>query len=251
MREPSPTDPVGSAMMRIGRGNRPQSIWTVLASGGFFTALSILFVDRPAATFLHAARHGASVMTVTSFFREPFTPIATVLLAAAAAYVGMRQRPPPWTRTLITCCLAVIVSLVMKEQLKFVFGRTWPESWDSGAPSWIGTGDYGFHPFHGGQGWASFPSGHTAMVTSAAGVLWQRVANLRWLWGSVVGMVVLALFGADCHFVGDIVAGFYLGIGCATLVLALCRRVGWHRPSIRSGRLGFTFARGAPSAPPT
>jgi len=127
----------------------------------------------------------------------------------------------PWKKTLIACCLATVVALVLKDQLKYVFGRTFPESGETGSPSWIGTGAYGFHPFHGGAAWASFPSGHTAAVTAAAGVLWQRVRALRWVWGSAVVLVALALFGTDYHFVGDIVAGAYLGVGCAATVLTL------------------------------
>jgi membrane-associated phospholipid phosphatase len=51
-------------------------------------------------------------------------------------------------------------------------------------------------------------------------VLWLRVPRLRWLWTTLVSLVALGLFGADYHFVGDIIAGAYLGVACAVGVHA-------------------------------
>jgi predicted PurR-regulated permease PerM len=85
------------------------------------------------------------------------------------------------------------------------------------------------------------------MVTSAAGVLWQRMASLRWLWVSLVSAAILALLGTDSHFVGDIVAGFYLGLGCAAVVLALSHRFG-PRPARRAvAAVGMTVGAGSRS----
>ena len=59
------------------------------------------------------------------------------------------------------------------------------------------------------------------VVSSAMAVLWQRVRPLRWLWTTLVFLVAAGLWGANFHFVGDIIAGTYLGAGCAAGVLAL------------------------------
>jgi membrane-associated phospholipid phosphatase len=60
-----------------------------------------------------------------------------------------------------------------------------------------------------------------AIITSAMAVLWQRVRPLRWLWSTLVAAVAVGLWGANFHFIGDIIAGAYLGAGCAAGVLAL------------------------------
>lgn len=110
----------------------------------------------------------------------------------------------------------------LKEELKFAFGRTWPETWINNNPSWIGDGTYAFAAFHGGRGWASFPSGHMTLITAPVSVLWCVLARLRWLWAGLVALVALGLLGSDYHFLGDVIAGTYLGaacgIGCAALL---------------------------------
>jgi hypothetical protein len=60
------------------------------------------------------------------------------------------------------CSISLIVAETIKSQLKFACGRLWPETWVANNPSFIHDGAYGFNLFHGGAGYASFPSGHTA-----------------------------------------------------------------------------------------
>ena len=55
---------------------------------------------------------------------------------------------------------AILIAGVLTHELKEVFGRAWPETWIDKNPSYFGNGAYGFFPFHGGRGYASFPSGH-------------------------------------------------------------------------------------------
>jgi membrane-associated phospholipid phosphatase len=181
--------------------------------------LSIAFVDRPASTWAHAMMHPAFFVGLTHLV-DPVLPTAIIGLAAAGVGAAFGWRPQACGKTLIACCLAAVVAFVLKEQLKFVFGRTWPETW-IGNPSWIGNGAYGFHFFHGGEGWASFPSGHTTVITAPMAVLWQRTRRWRWLCAVPVFAVVIGLFGADYHFVGDIIAGVYLGAACAAGAMAL------------------------------
>ena len=91
------------------------------------------------------------------------------------------------------------------------FGRTWPETWVCNNLSYFGNGTYGFFPFHGGQGYASFPSGHTTAMTAFAGSLWFLWPKLRWLGIVLTLAVVIGLLGADYHWLSDIVAGAILG----------------------------------------
>jgi membrane-associated phospholipid phosphatase len=181
--------------------------------------LSVAFVDRPASTWAHAMMHPAFFVGLTHLV-DPVLPAALIGLVAAGVGAALGWRPQACGKTLIACCLATVIAFVLKEQLKYVFGRTWTETW-IGNPSWIGNGAYGFHFFHGGEGWASFPSGHTTVITAPMAVLWQRARRWRWLWAVPVFAVAIGLFGADYHFVGDIIAGAYLGAACAAGAVAL------------------------------
>jgi membrane-associated phospholipid phosphatase len=197
---------------------RRRFYWATL-SAVILIGLSIAFVDRPASTWAHAMMHPAFFVGLTHLV-DPVLPAALVGLVAAGVAAACGWRPQACGKTLIACCLAAVVAVVIKEQLKFVFGRTWPETW-IGNPSWIGNGAFGFHFFHGGEGWASFPSGHMTMITASFAVLWRRTRRWRWLWAVPILAVAIGLLGADYHFVSDMIAGVYLGLACAAGAVAL------------------------------
>lgn len=190
--------------------------------------LSILFVDRPAATWVHAAAHGGAVFVALTHIVDPILPLAAIGFLVAGAAIRFGWRPGPAGHTLLCACVAVLVAVAVKDQAKYAFGRLWPETWVNDNPSWIGTGAYGFAPFHGGAGWASFPSGHMTVVTAPMAVVWFKARRWRPVACLPVVLVAVGLFGANYHFVGDMLAGTLLGTVCAACVLAI--PVTW-RPS--------------------
>ena len=80
---------------------------------------------------------------------------------------------------MLLCSLSFFVAEGIKTYLKLAFGRTWPETWIQGNPSLIRDGVYGFHPFHGGIGFTSFPSGHITAVCAVLSVLWICYPKFR------------------------------------------------------------------------
>lgn len=179
-----------------------------------------LYVDRPLAFFAHA-----SLVPNRRYF-DLLTRISEYLFVAAAVVFvlfGLRSlvtaRWQKWQAVLLLTGVTLAVAETIKDELKFAFGRTWPETWINNNPSLIDTGVYGFNPFHGGAGYASFPSGHTTAVCAAAAVLWAAYPKLRPLWAFVVALVVIGLIGADYHFVSDIVAGGFLGASTGWLAV--------------------------------
>jgi membrane-associated phospholipid phosphatase len=195
-------------------------LFGAILSGVLLVSLSIAFVDRPAATWSHANLHTIVAFQWLTHLVDPILPLAAILLVVVAVGVASGWQPPAWVRTLVACALAAMIAVIIKDELKFAFGRLWPETWVHGNPSWIANGAYGFFPFHGGQGWESFPSGHMTRIAAVMAVLWQQAPRQRWLWGALVALVALGLFGADYHFIGDIIAGTYLGAACAISVVA-------------------------------
>ena len=89
---------------------------------------------------------------------------------------------------------------------------TWPESWIEENPSLIQNGVFGFTPFHGGLGFASFPSGHVAAVCAVMAVLWWSYARLRPIYVACVAAVAVGLIGANYHFLSDILGGIFVGL---------------------------------------
>ena len=196
-----------------------------LLSCVILVAAAVLFVDRPASTWSHEHLRRPAVFDRLTRYVDPLPTAATLGIAGvglAAAFAGWR--PGERGRTLISVCLAILVSEAIKEQLKILFGRPWPQSWTSGTPSWIGNHAYGFQPLHGGSGWESFPSGHTAQVAAIAAVIWLRLPRIRWLGVAMALAVAFALWASNYHFVGDILAGALLGTLCGIGVVAVvCR----------------------------
>src|SRR5262249_20897615 len=136
---------------------------------------------------------------------QDWAPVILIALAARRA-AGPWKR---WEHVLFVASISLIIADQFRETLSYGFGRYGPGTWIDNTPSLIGDGAYGFHPFHAGVWYGSFPSGHTARMSAAAAVVW--IAYPRWRWAAVVATVavVIGLLGMDYHFVGDVVAGSF------------------------------------------
>jgi membrane-associated phospholipid phosphatase len=185
-------------------------------------ALCYFFVDRPVAFFVHDQdyahryivwdRPALEWLTLPPPVLQTWAPAVLVALTVRRAFGPFRR----WELTLFLACVSLLLAVQLKDTLKFAFGRYWPETWTHNNPSLIGDGAYGFHPFAkyepGEGGWyGSFPSGHTVRAVAIAAVYW--VAYPRWRWACVAApaAVVVGLIGMDYHFVGDTVAGTFVG----------------------------------------
>ncbi|HEX3729785.1 MAG TPA: phosphatase PAP2 family protein [Opitutaceae bacterium] len=195
----------------------------VLLLGLAATLVCLFWLDRPASSWAFGHLHGARIFVLLTHGAEGIdggSLAAVVVLGAAAIFFGFR--PGPRSLLLLRTALSVFVALAAREILGIICGRTWPETF-IGNPSWIRDGAYGFHFLHGGEGWDSFPSGHTAATAAFAAALWHQAPRLRILWLGIVLLVAGGLYCADYHFLGDICAGATVGILSAQGVLALFR----------------------------
>jgi membrane-associated phospholipid phosphatase len=184
-------------------------------------AVSIGWLDRPLASWSHATLHGMAPFVWLTWIAEPLPSLAALGLAGCGVAALAGWRPGPRGRALLAVCLATLVAVEIKELLKYAFGRTWPETWTNGNPSWIANGVFGFYPFHGGAGWASFPSGHTTTIATPMAALWRVVPRGRWLWVGLVAVVAVGLIGADYHWLSDIIAGAALGLATGLGMVAV------------------------------
>ncbi len=187
-----------------------RSLVALLVCGALVT-FCYWFVDRPVAFFVY--HHGISNHVVLKWLTYP-PPILQSCAPAVLAALMIRRAWGPfrhWELTLLAAGISIIIADQFRQSLSFLFGRYWPETWINNNPSLIGNDAYGFHPFQSGSAYGSFPSGHTARVLSLASVFW--VACPKWRWACVVAALAIAtgLLGMNYHFVGDVIAGGFVG----------------------------------------
>jgi membrane-associated phospholipid phosphatase len=188
-------------------------------------SLSIAFVDRPLSTYSHdALRYPVWSQVVTGIVGARNVLVAAIVALAVIGVIHWRRGyATPGQRTALMAVSATLIATALVIALKFAFGRLWPETWTLNNPSWINNHQYGFFPFHGGAGYESFPSGHTARVTAPFAVLWQRLPRLRVLWVLPPLLIIAGLIFANFHFMGDCIGGVYVGIAGAAIALALIK----------------------------
>jgi membrane-associated phospholipid phosphatase len=112
----------------------------------------------------------------------------------------------------LTCSISFISTSLINSQLKYAFGRTWPVTWIENNPSLIQNGAFGFNPFHGGLGFAAFPSGHAAAVCSVIAVIWWSYSSWRPIYVACVAAVAVGLIGTNYHFLSDILSAIFVGV---------------------------------------
>ena len=191
----------------------PLRIWCIgLAITAIGVIASDLWLDQPIALFVHR-----TVADKTIFVWLQRLPVAFFLLSSLIfAWCGLwtlLERPLSRAQSIgLACSITFIATNLITNQLKYAFGRTWPETWIEKNPSLVQNGVFGFNPFHGGLGFASFPSGHVAAVCAVMAVLWWSYARLRPIYVACVAAVAVGLIGANYHFLSDILGGIFVGL---------------------------------------
>ena len=187
----------------------------------FAVVISYLWIDRPIALFVHVHIPGHEASAQLTRIPEPFLPVAVVtFLALGLRTLSGRPLSKNYTTAFI-CSTSLIMAEATKNQLKFIFGRLWPETWVLNNPSFIRDGAYGFDLFHGGAGYASFPSGHTSVTCAVISVLWILHPKLRALYLLLVLAITVGLIAANYHFLSDIIAGAFVGASTGWMATAL------------------------------
>ncbi len=183
----------------------------VLLAGAFCVLISYLLLDRPIAAFA-ATLHKPVWCRWLTYLADVPVPASLIGLAGAGVAWLAGWRPGAVGRLAVAACVATLAADAAKDGLKLAFGRPWPETWVDNNPSWIGTHTYGFFPFHGGRGFASFPSGHTTVISAPCAVVG------RWWLAALPALVAVGLLGCDYHFLSDCIAGALLGLAVGRTV---------------------------------
>jgi membrane-associated phospholipid phosphatase len=201
---------------------------------------SYLWLDRPLALFAHDRLKHYDLFENLSYIPKIVTPLVLLGFAMMGLYALFGRPLTKLHMVAVLCAASVAVTEAIKFQLKFAFGRTWPETWVRNNPSFIRDHVYGFFPLHGGPGFAAFPSGHTAAVCAAMSVLWICYPRFRLLYAAAIAAVGVGLVGANFHFLGDVIAGAFLGISVGWLTVTI-----WEK-----GRRGVRARKDSPQPKP-
>ena len=182
--------------------------------------LSIAFIDRPVADFAHTTlRANESVYAALTHIVDPIPVYAGLVTGAYTIAALFGRRPGPKGVIALRIALAILVAFALKDQLKFLAGRTWPETWTNNNPSYIKNNVFGFFPMtswaNAGRAYHSFPSGHMTMISVAAVSLALNWPRWRWLAALPVALVAIGLTGANYHWISDMIAGASLGTAVA------------------------------------
>jgi len=176
------------------------------------TAVSYRWLDRPIAFFAHDQTQQFHIFEQLTLIPEFLVPIAVVFVTAFGLW-ALSGRPLTRFESVLTLAGASLaVAELTKDQLQYVFGRTWPETWVRNNPSLIKDGVYGFNPFHGGPG---LPHSHRVTPPRFAPSCLSCGSATHAFGGFTPARlrhVAIGLIGANFHFLSDVIAGGFLGI---------------------------------------
>lgn len=211
---PMPAPSSATAVVVPGRRGALQVLVALAAIAACYA-----WVDQPLAWFVHdhQLRRDAWLDGLTRI-PDLLVVASALVLVAAPLRCACRRAWSLAERVVLAMAVSLALAAFVKEQLKVLFGRAWPETWTHGNPSLIHDGVYGFFWFRADNAFHSFPSGHTALSAAAMAVLWHAAPRWRWLAAAVVVAVVVGLLGMDYHFLSDTLAGALVGSICGTLV---------------------------------
>jgi membrane-associated phospholipid phosphatase len=185
--------------------------------------ISFQWFDRPIAFFVHdyLRRPHHEVFDQVAQIPSPFIPLAIIVFLVLGLRAMIGRALSYFQAAAFLCSLSVIIADTTKDQLKFVFGRTWPETWIQDNPSFIRDGVFGFNFMHVGRAYQSFPSGHMAVLGAMISVLWIWYPKLRGLCTLAILGGAAGLVGANYHFLSDVIAGAFVGISTGWLATAV------------------------------
>ena len=179
--------------------------------------ISIYFVDRPVATLVAATARQSPIDSWIAHaleFLATVAVIAPLFLIVCACLVIAGRGLPPWTKTPLLCCWGIVWAIAATTAFKLIFGR-------AEVDPYLKDGIYQFNWFHGTHWYEAFPSGTATISAALMTVLWMRIPSWRWLWLLVFLLPTIGVVVTNEHFVGDVIAGGYLGVSIGWMTVAL------------------------------
>ncbi len=183
--------------------------------------LSVQWIDRPIALWIFDVFGGRRIPTHLADRIVQIPTVTAIVFIVCGIIAIMGRRFSKLEVAIVMCAISTLATTVIKDQLKFAFGRTWPDTWGPGIESFLRDNVYGFHFFQSGKSFESFPSGHAAVAAAVLSVIWILFPNLRVF--CTIGLIAvdIGLVALNLHFLSDVVAGSFVGISTGLFTVAL------------------------------
>ncbi|ACA87933.1 phosphatase PAP2 family protein [Shewanella woodyi] len=184
------------------------------------TLLSILFIDRHLADFIHQHEVANSFTKLLSNIPALLETLAAIALLCCLV-PKLRSK---LSALVIHLLFTLLLATVIRFGAKALFGRTWPETWVDNNPSWINDRIEAFHPFAEGVAYNSFPSGHALFTFALASTFWFHLPRYRLFWAACMLGVFIGQLSQNYHYLGDLLAGASLGVVCTQLAFTVAQK---------------------------
>ncbi|NTU97389.1 MAG: phosphatase PAP2 family protein [Chlorobiaceae bacterium] len=191
--------------------------WTTASIAVFIVCTVSFFVaDIPIALWIQGHQNPESKVIFKLLTR--FGQSEWYLVPGFLAFLVFRKQKPSVSRASLFVFSAVAVSGLAADLLKYLLPRARPGIFLDG-------GLYGFRIFplmHGwDNAWNSFPSGHSATAFSAAAVFSILFPRFRILFFFAATLIAFSRIAVGKHYVSDVIAGSFLGLGTCILLHTL------------------------------
>lgn len=178
--------------------------------------LSYVYWDQPLVWFLHDHKsRGLFILKQGANTLPMLIDGFVFIFYCFFALHGFTSKKIKNTKKYLFVCNVIVITTFMKDGLKFIFGRYWPDTFMCNNPSLIEHHRHGFQWFHGGATSLSFPSGHAALMFAFATSMTLMFPRFRLLWFFMAILVSLCQIGLYYHYLSDVMAGALLGYAVA------------------------------------
>ena len=144
-----------------------------------FVWICFRWFDKPIALWIYDIFGGRRAPTELADRILSFPRMSAIVFVVCGLAAIMGRAFSKLEAAVAMCAVSTLATIIIKDQLKFVFGRTWPDAWGPGIVSFVRDNVYGFHFFQSGTSFESFPSGHAAVAAAVLSVAWILFPNLR------------------------------------------------------------------------
>jgi membrane-associated phospholipid phosphatase len=178
-----------------------------------FVLFSIQWLDRPIAVYFSKLipRERLPIELADRIFSIP--SIAAILFVLLGLRAVNERRFSKVETVIALCTIGTLIMTVIKDQLKFVFGRTWPYLLQHDV--------YEFNFFKSGSFLESFPSGHAAVAATVLSIVWSFFPKARSLCTTVFVVANFGLVALSLHYLSDVVAGTFAGVSVGLFTVAI------------------------------
>ncbi len=176
----------------------------------------VVYVDEPVALYVHQTFTNPLPFQIMAAPSLLALPLALVFLIVAAFNHAAGKPALPHHGLLLRLSLATLVATTAKDELKWLFGRSWPRAL-------IDDNIYGFSPFTVSPLYGSLPSGNTAYISAPLLMLAILKPKYATVCLVIIALVMVGLIGGGYHYPGDTIAGLFTGFAAAAGVRVMMR----------------------------